>query len=372
MGIVEIVQLGYQCEKCKHAWIPVSKNEIPGQCPSCQSFDWFSKERKRLSDVVPALPLEDLTVETLQNLRDQKQIGRVTEKNTLNDLTGKQWIKFTKSWFIDNPPPRKENEILHPAKFPEKLAKDFISFFTKKGDIVLDPFLGSGSTIVACSEIERSGIGIELSEKYYEISLQRSGMEHQTTLPIPDSKATGVRIIKGDAREADVILPQVLADLKAKSVDFVLTSPPYWKMLKESRGGVESASKQRKKNGLDTHYSEDNRDLENIGDYDVFLETLVTIFATIKRFVKPDGYIVIVIQNVITNDGEVKPLAWDIARRLSNVFEVRQEKIWCQDNKPLGIWGYPKTYVSNVHHHYCLVFQNKKGEGLSGSDQSPK
>ena len=36
------------------------------------------------------------------------------------------------------------------------------------------------------------------------------------------------------------------------------------------------------------------------------------------------------------------------------------EKIWCQDNKKLGIWGYPSEFVSNVHHHYCLIFKKPK------------
>jgi DNA modification methylase len=91
-------------------------------------------------------------------------------KNRLNELSGKDWIKFTKSWvvfnsegervndynrpenrklsekswFIHVPLPREDEKIKHPASFPESLVKEFIEFFTKKGDWVLDPFLGSG------------------------------------------------------------------------------------------------------------------------------------------------------------------------------------------------------------------------------------
>jgi hypothetical protein len=54
------------------------------------------------------------------------------------------------------------------------------------------------------------------------------------------------------------------------------------------------------------------------------------------------------------------PLAWDVARRLRRVWRLRQETIWCQNNKRLGCWGYPTTFVSNVHHHYCLTFQKDR------------
>ncbi len=51
--------------------------------------------------------------------------------NKLNDLNSKRWLKFQKSWFIHNPPPRKKGVLVHPAKFPETLAQEFIEFFTK-------------------------------------------------------------------------------------------------------------------------------------------------------------------------------------------------------------------------------------------------
>lgn len=54
------------------------------------------------------------------------------KQNKLNELDGKAWVKFQKSWFIHNPPPRKENVLLHPAKFPESLVQEFIEFFTNE------------------------------------------------------------------------------------------------------------------------------------------------------------------------------------------------------------------------------------------------
>jgi site-specific DNA-methyltransferase (adenine-specific) len=61
----------------------------------------------------------------------------------------------------------------HPAIFPDKLAKDHIISWTNEGDTVLDPFMGSGTTGVACVETGRKFIGIEISEKYFDIACKR-------------------------------------------------------------------------------------------------------------------------------------------------------------------------------------------------------
>ena len=50
--------------------------------------------------------------------------------NRLNELSGTEWIKFTKTWFIHRPAPRGNAKLLHPAAFPESLVKKFIYFLT--------------------------------------------------------------------------------------------------------------------------------------------------------------------------------------------------------------------------------------------------
>ncbi|MBU2610443.1 MAG: hypothetical protein KJ606_05795 [Chloroflexi bacterium] len=96
----------------------------------------------------------------------------MTRKNLLNDLDPKTWLKFQKSWFIHNPPPRKKGVLLHPAKFPETMAQEFIEFFTKRGETVLDPMAGTGSALVAALRAGRNSCGIELNPKYAEIARQ--------------------------------------------------------------------------------------------------------------------------------------------------------------------------------------------------------
>ena len=93
-------------------------------------------------------------------------------KNKLNDLDPKRWLKFQKSWFIHNPPPRRKDVLRHPAKYPETMAQEFIEFFTKSGQTVLDPMAGTGSTLVAALRAGRNSYGIELNPGYAEIARQ--------------------------------------------------------------------------------------------------------------------------------------------------------------------------------------------------------
>jgi len=93
-------------------------------------------------------------------------------RNRLNNLSTKEWLKFQKSWFIHNPPPRKKGVLRHPAKYPETLAQEFIEFFTKKGQSVFDPMVGTGSTLVAAMNAGRHSYGIELNPTYAAIAQQ--------------------------------------------------------------------------------------------------------------------------------------------------------------------------------------------------------
>ncbi len=314
--------------------------------------------------------------------------------NTLNDLSGREWIKFTKTWF--ELPSRDEQDALsnasqtgteqvsagygfeqswtvidskrywqnkdmemHPARYPEELVSEFVTFFTKAGEWVLDPFAGSGATAVACAESGRHCVGIELSERFARKAQERLAQR---------SPRSGCVVQLGDARDiADASfwdqaqVPDLpLGDGGLPLFDFVMTSPPYWDMLRHSRGGVKSTHKQRAEKGLETVYSEDKRDLGNISEYDEFVAEVARILGNLKGLLRPERYMVVVAQNMRSPDGEVKTFAWDLQRALSNSFDFQGERIWCQNSKALGIWGYPKIFVPNYHHHYCLIFRRPR------------
>jgi SAM-dependent methyltransferase len=264
----------------------------------------------------------------------------------LNDLSGTEWIRFTKSWFVANPPRRSPAERSHPAKFPEALCEEFVRFFTRRGMWVLDPFAGTGSTVVAAVRQGRNAVGVEINPTFVRLATDRARAADPT-------QRTG-RIIEGDSRE----LAEIWARERLPSVQLVLTSPPYWDMLGKSRGGSRSAHRTRTALGLATTYSHDPRDLGNLHDYGQFLSASVGVLGDAGKILEPGRYLVVVAQNLRDVDGRVRPLAWDLARELDHPpLEFQGERIWCQDSKPLGIWGFPSTFVPNYHHHYCLIFR---------------
>jgi site-specific DNA-methyltransferase (adenine-specific) len=73
-------------------------------------------------------------------------------------------------------------KLKHPATYPDKLAEDLISCFSKPGDIVLDPMAGSGTTCVAAAQADRRFMGIEISPEYAQIAQQRLKLEVQPHL----------------------------------------------------------------------------------------------------------------------------------------------------------------------------------------------
>ena len=267
-------------------------------------------------------------------------------KNKLNNLTNKEWLKFQKSWFIHNPPPRKKGVLVHPAKYPETMAQEFIEFFTKEGETVLDPMAGTGSTLVAALRAGRNSYGIELNPKYAKIAKQIIEEERNTLGEAIDNLKS--EIVNGDAAQ--------IMNYQLPLIDYVLTSPPYWDMLRAK--GAETQKRRRSSEELDVHYSDDPNDMGNISDYEEFLEKLVNIYKGLKPLLCEKAYLTIIVKNV-KKGGKIYTLAWDIARELGKTYTLKDEKIWLQDNQPLAPFGMGSAWVSNTFHHYCLQFRNE-------------
>ncbi len=271
-------------------------------------------------------------------------------ENRLNDLAAKDWLKFQKSWFIHNPPRRRKEVLRHPAKFPETLAQEFIQFFTKQGQVVFDPLAGTGSTLIAALRTGRQAYGIELNPRYVQIA-KRWIEEEITRLP-SDIPLPTVQIFQGDALKAQ----EILTLHAVPPIDYLLTSPPYWNMLHAP--GFETQRKRRISTDQDVVYSDDPADLGNIEDYDVFLDRLCQLFANLKPFLRSKAYLTIIAKN-IKKKGRLYPFAWDLAKRLGEIYALKDEKLWLQDNQPLAPYGYGQAWVSNTFHHYCLQFRNE-------------
>jgi len=88
-----------------------------------------------------------------------------------SDITRDEFIEWTNGvWNFSG---ESRNRIGHPAPFPLELPKRCIKLFSYVGDTVMDPFLGSGTTLIACLETRRAGIGVEINTKYCELAAKR-------------------------------------------------------------------------------------------------------------------------------------------------------------------------------------------------------
>lgn len=100
-----------------------------------------------------------------------KRYWRKTTGSGKSDITREEFITYTNA--VWNFMGESKSKVGHPAPFPVELPKRCIKLFSFVGDTVLDPFLGSGSTLIACLQTQRKGIGVEIDPKYCEIAKKR-------------------------------------------------------------------------------------------------------------------------------------------------------------------------------------------------------
>lgn len=100
-----------------------------------------------------------------------KEKWKKTSGSKKSDITKEEFLQWTNG--VWNFTGESKTKIGHPAPFPVELPKRCIKLFSFVGDTILDPFLGSGSTLIACASTNRKGIGIEIDEKYCKIAKDR-------------------------------------------------------------------------------------------------------------------------------------------------------------------------------------------------------
>ena len=276
---------------------------------------------------------------------------RYDKRNTLNNLTSKEWLPETISVFVQkwlwawHPDTKIERQ--HPAPYSYQDVMRLIKFFTKEWQKVLDPFNGIWSTLKACALSWREWYGIELIEKYYKLTLERLKTELKWWL-FPKAKQT---VIHWDALKE---IKKIWDD----SFDLLVTSPPYWNILQK----VDHKAKwERIKNNLDHKYSEDKNDLWNIDNYEIFLEKLWNFFIDCWRIIKKNWHFCIVV-----SDFRQKSKLYTFHTDLSNYIEKNSNIVlkWItilyQSRKKIYPYWYPFSYVPNIHHQYILIMKNEK------------
>jgi DNA modification methylase len=275
----------------------------------------------------------------------EKRNGRPKPVNRLNDLSAKEWIPETVSVWIQRGlgqgHAHAQIERQHPAPFSFQDVARLVRFFTKSGELVLDPFVGVGSTLKAAAVEGRKGIGIELNKKYVQLARQRLKLE----LNGEPSTCRDQKVIQGDAR-------RVVPTLTAGSVKLVVTSPPYWSILHKRD---HKAKQERVAHGLDTKYSDDPKDLGNIETYPEFLKAMADTLALTRTALVDGGHLCVIVGD-FRHGSKYFMLHADLAREMeSRGFTLKGIKVLYQRHKRVFPYGFPYSYVPNLHHQYIVI-----------------
>ena len=272
-------------------------------------------------------------------------VKRVHPLNRLNDLTGAEWVYFLKSVEPTAYSTKgaegfaHKTRSIHPSPKPPQLMRQFVEFFTKEKGAVLDPFMGVGGVLLACSMCGRRAVGVDLSSAYVDTY-------HKAREELKLSKQ---KALVGDSANLLKLLP------KRAKFDLLLTDPPYGEMLSQKRHG------QRKKDtgrAEATPFTDSAHDLGNMSRAD-FLSALREIIQAGVQRLNPKGHVIVFAKDMQPSGKVHNMLHCAVTEELLKIPELsfRGYKIWHDKTAKLYPFGYPHAFVSNQLHQFALIFR---------------
>jgi DNA modification methylase len=275
-------------------------------------------------------------------------------------LDGKTWLRYSISVWEDIEKSPEEKALRHPALYPSALVERLLDCYVWQPGIVLDPFLGSGSSLLAALKKGHSGVGVEIVPDFARMALQRLKASAHPSL-FGDGQEPVIRLVTRAERLSFPVDRQTLivvrddarslsAYLEEESVDFLVTSPPYWVIHRRPR--TADAKKPRP-------YSDIPQDLGNVERYEDFLEQLGKIFAIAYRLLKPAAFCVVNVMD-LRYGARFIPYHVDVLNLLVNQgFQPQDIIIWnrAREYNNLRPLGYPHKFIVNKVHEYLLVFR---------------
>ncbi len=261
----------------------------------------------------------------------------------------------------------------HGANKPPRLMARLIEFFTKSGELVLDPFAGVCVTLLgaAIARGPRRALGIELSPRWAEVYAQvvdaarsERGGSGPELIDLGPNDPGGVRSFDpsgSQMRVGDAL--EILPTLAAESVDFVATDPPYNIQLPMTMSGGALSKDFANRRTDYAMVTSDPADLANAADYPAFLDRMTEVLAELQRVLRPGRYAVLIVRDAY-QDGRYLFTGADLAGRAAGVGLVpKGDLIWYQAGTRLRPYGYPTGFVPNIAHQHLLVLRRDPVRG---------
>jgi len=264
----------------------------------------------------------------------------------INCMTAKEWLKSQIGvWQFYYESRDIRDKKLHPATFPIALAKKVIELFSHQGEIVLDPFVGSGTSLLTASDLGRNAIGFDLQKSYIELCESRL-VENKSLFDNAQQVA-----IQDDARNISYYL-------EPETVSLIWTSPPYANLLNRKRKNKSRRDRKNEQLGKVEQYSQDKRDL-GILSLEEYSKEMGNIFEKLLPLLKPKGHCVINVPDMWWGNQRITIHVSLIEELRRRGYELRNIIIWDRTNivNRIGIFGWPSNYITmGVTFEYLLDF----------------
>lgn len=263
----------------------------------------------------------------------------------INCMTPKEWLKSQIGvWQFNYEKRDIRDKNIHPATFPISLSKKIIELFTHKGELVLDPFVGSGTTLVAAQDLDRNAVGFDLQQSYIDLSKSRLSLDNMFN-------STKQMTVKDDASNINKYL-------KENSISLIWTSPPYANLLNRPRKNKSRRKRDNGQLGKVEQYSQDERDLGTM-EINSYTKKMGDIFESLLPLLKPKAHCVINVPDMWWENSRITIHISLVEELRLRGYELRNIIIWDRTNlvNNIGIFGWPSNYITmGVTFEYLLDF----------------
>jgi DNA modification methylase len=274
-------------------------------------------------------------------------------------MTPRQWLKSQLGvWQFSYEGRDIRDKKVHPATFPISLARRVIELFTHQGELVLDPFVGSGTTLVAARDTGRNAVGFDLKKEYIDLC---EGRLAQDAL----FGETRQIAIQDDARA-------IPSYLERETVSLIWTSPPYANLLNRTRKNKSRRFRKNEQLGRIEQYTQDERELGTM-PLDEYTRSMGDIFESLFPLLRPKAHCVVNVPDMWWENRRITihvSLIEELRRRR---YELRNVIIWDRTNlvNRIGIFGWPSNYITmGVTFEYLLDFWKPPRCGHMGKSNS--